>query len=176
MTRSRTEVAREATILLEKCGVTKAPVPVRRIAAHLGAEVRREPLEGHVSGLIYIRHGQSPVIGVNSAHSKERQRFTIAHELGHLLFHADEGMHIDDRKQTFIAFRDAASSKGDDPNEVEANCFAAELLMPESLVRRDFQDFKLGTCPEDAIEALSRRYRVSVQSMTIRLTRLGLVW
>lgn len=174
--RSRTDVAREAAILLEKCEVTKAPVPVRKIAKHLGAEVRSEPLEGHVSGLIYISVGQSPVIGVNSSHSKERQRFTIAHELGHLLFHATPGMHIDERKQTFIAFRDSNSSKGDDPDEVEANYFAAELLMPESIVRRDFLEFKKGTCPEDAIESLARRYRVSLQSMTIRLTRLSLVW
>ena len=56
-----------------------------------------------------------------------RQRFTLAHELGHLLAGDDHGVHLD--KDIF----DRAQQK--DPSEMRANAFAAAFLMPEAILR-----------------------------------------
>jgi Zn-dependent peptidase ImmA (M78 family) len=71
--------------LLTKAGIHSLPVPVDKIAKCLGAEVRFSPLDDELSGMIYINEG-TPIIGVNSLHHPNRQRFTIAHEIGHLSF------------------------------------------------------------------------------------------
>lgn len=92
-----------------------------------------------VSGLsgVLIKSEGRAVIGANSAHAVTRQRFTIAHEIGrHVLEHKGE-LFIDqtvrDRTVT-IGRRDGRSSQGIDFQEIEANAFGAEILMPEDLV------------------------------------------
>jgi len=65
------------------------------------------------------------MIYLNKNHSMNRKRFTIAHEIGHLKLN-----HLED-----IVYRDSTTSLGTNENEVKANAFAAELLMPEELVR-----------------------------------------
>ena len=75
-----------------------------------------------------------PPTGVNSLHAPVRQRFTIAHELGHAVLHAREGIHLD---QAFrLRFRDQTSAMAIDPEEIDANSFAAELLMPADELNR----------------------------------------
>ena len=59
---------------------------VEAIAEKLGAEVIFDKLGDDVSGLL-VREADRVVIGVNDAHPETRQRFTIAHELGHLVLH-----------------------------------------------------------------------------------------
>jgi Zn-dependent peptidase ImmA (M78 family) len=89
-------------------------------------------LPDDVSGILDTRVSGMPVIFINKNQSQVRQRFSIAHELGHLLLHASSGsqleasIHLD--KHTF--YRNPLSSKGIDEQEKEANRFAAELLMP----------------------------------------------
>jgi Zn-dependent peptidase ImmA (M78 family) len=116
------------------------------------------------------RSSEGAVIGVNSLHPEVRQRFTIAHELAHLLLH-QPAFQIDEH--AFVAFRGLDSSKATDPSEVEANQFAAALLMPERLLSKCI--LALGEHPdaERAISELSKRFEVSQEAMTIRLTRLG---
>src|SRR5258708_3378707 len=76
----------QAIALLEKLDITKAPVPVEKIAKHLGAQVRFSPFDNEISGMIHIREGKA-IIGINSMNHPHRQRFSIAHELGHLVLH-----------------------------------------------------------------------------------------
>ena len=104
------------------------PLAVEEIARARGIEVVFDPLESteDMSGF-YLRDGDRRVIGVNSAHPRVRQRFTIAHELGHALLHDVQGLHLD---QAF-KFRDSRSAMAVDPEEMDANAFAAALLMPE---------------------------------------------
>jgi Zn-dependent peptidase ImmA (M78 family) len=106
----------------------------------------------------------------NSRHPATRQRFTIAHELGHLLLHGDE-LHIDEGFP--FAFRDEVSSLAVDPGEIEANHFAAELLMPASWLIREIRGQSLDIESEKVIVSLAKTYGVSVQSMTHRLTNLA---
>ena len=167
---------RRAQQLLAEGGVTGTPVPLERLADLCRASIRYEPFEGEVSGMVHCRPGGGGIIGVNSEHSKTRQRFTIAHELGHLLLHSDEEFHIDEKRP--LARRDEVSSQAVDWREIEANQFAAELLMPNDLVRKSVEGLIENDAEitvEEAIEKLARDYRVSQLAMTHRLTNLKII-
>ena len=73
--------------LLDKLDIRGVPVPVEKIARALGAQIRFSPLDEELSGLIFIKDGV-PVVGVNSLHHPNRQRFTIAHEIRIFIFTA----------------------------------------------------------------------------------------
>lgn len=163
---------RKAEDLIRNLGVTSAPVPVERIANQLGAEIRFEPFEGELSGMIHRRGRCTAVIGINSLHPETRQRFTIAHEIAHLVLHSDEDFHVDNR---YLGFRNDRSSQAIDDSEIEANQFAATLLMPQQLVQSDLNDLPEGIDPEEVIADLADKYKVSAQAMTIRLHALGIL-
>lgn len=166
-------VRKKARELLETAGVRDAPVPVDDLARQAGAEISFEPFDdGVVDGMLMRQSGRT-IIGVNALNARVRQRFTIAHELGHLVLHPQHEFHVD--KRYTVRFRNDNSSTGEDPAEVEANQFAAELLMPRDFVDRDWAALPDDLDIETAIAQLARRYGVSVQAMTIRLGVLGLV-
>jgi Zn-dependent peptidase ImmA (M78 family) len=156
--------------LLERVMITSPPVPVEKMAEHLGIEVRFVPFEGELSGILTaVPHGV--IIGVNKSHTRARQRFTIAHEIGHYLLHQHDDIHIDRR---FPARRrDEVSGQAIDPEEIAANAFAAELLMPAVFLNDDLEGRRIDYADEKQVEDLARRYEVSVQAMTFRLTNLG---
>src|SRR5438105_9436977 len=163
------EVRRAADQVLQQMGIVEPPVPVERIARLLGAELRYEPFEGELSGMFFRKNGEA-IIGVNSLHSKVRRRFTIAHELGHLVMHDQDQFHVD--RSFPVLLRDGVSSKAVDQFEVAANGFAAELLMPLAMVRRDLRQEALDFGDDEAARRLADRYNVSLQAMLIRLTYL----
>lgn len=78
-----------AQTLLNKHGVKSFPVPVERIAKALGVRVEYAPLDGELSGLAHIHNGV-PIVGINTLHAPNRQRFTLAHELAHIQLHRQE--------------------------------------------------------------------------------------
>ncbi|MGH8579707.1 MAG: ImmA/IrrE family metallo-endopeptidase [Gammaproteobacteria bacterium] len=169
MRRPRTkEIRQKAETLLSRHRIAAAPIPVEEIAAAEGARVRYSPFEGELAGMLVRGHGQT-VIGVNSLHHPNRQRFTIAHELGHLLLHKDE-VHID--RSFRVNRRDEVSSLAVDPDEIEANRFAAELLMPYNLVMADLLECEIDLEDEDEIRRLAKKYEVSLQAMTHRIINL----
>ena len=168
--RPRYNLARKkAAELLQSASVIETPVPVEMLAELAGAVIRYEPFEGQLSGMLY-RSEDGAVIGVNSLHAAVRQRFSIAHEIGHLLLHEPE-LHVDEH--AFVAFRDLESSKASDPAEIEANQFAAALLMPSELLSRSIAELGHNPDVSDAIRVLAQRFQVSQEAMTIRLSKLG---
>src|SRR5579862_1978399 len=156
---------RKAAELIQSAKIVQAPVPVEKLAERAGASVRYEPFEGQMSGLLYRTDGGS-IIGVNSLHPAVRQRFTVAHEIGHLLLHEPQ-FHIDEH--AFVVFRNPESSKASDPAEVEANQFAAALLMPEGLIAKSVRELGQNPDAEKAIRQLAELFEVSQHAMTIRL-------
>jgi Zn-dependent peptidase ImmA (M78 family) len=159
--------------LLSDNNIVAIPTPLERLAKQAGATLAFEPFEGDVSGLLY-RDDTKVVIGVNANDAARRQRFTIAHELGHLLLHADRPMFVD--KHIRLSFRDGTSSLGTNAEEIEANAFAAELLMPATLVEQEVDRYSRTVkvlSPEQTIRHLARTFDVSPQAMEIRLTSLG---
>jgi Zn-dependent peptidase ImmA (M78 family)/DNA-binding XRE family transcriptional regulator len=97
------------------------------------AGVRVLPWEGMhpaISGLL-VRLEDSPVIAFNPEHPEGRSRFTIAHELGHLVLGHLEELHVD------VSADEGGNERPsyDARQEHDANNFAANLLMPEQWVR-----------------------------------------
>ncbi len=114
-------IKREAEDLLgENDYDNELPVPTENIAEHLGYKITGffpdEALK-NVSGI--VDHEQK-VISLNRTESARRQRFTLAHEIGHIVLH---------KGQSFVDFRKMILDPTDE-KEREANRFASELLMP----------------------------------------------
>lgn len=173
---SRSEIEREVNHLLEKYNNASAPINVRRIAEGEGLPVIEMKMQADVSGALIKSRGLNG-IALNSAHHDNRQRFTIAHELAHhILDHKGED-HID--WQFTVIRRDGSSSDATDTQEMEANFFAASLLMPKSLLREDVGSVVRynGTAELDNrfIISLANKYLVSEAAMRYRLINLGLL-
>lgn len=151
-----------AAALLEAAGVDEAPVDVDALAVACGVRVVKLVLRDAVSGAI-LEFEDGPVIAVNESQVVGRQRFTVAHELGHHLLRHHDRFHVD---------LSASTEVGEPPgynwlHEREANEFAADLLMPAAIVRRHAGAV---ASPRDLAEA----FEVSPIAMSYRLQNLGL--
>lgn len=160
-----------AQALLLSNGVKSAPVSVERMAKALGVRVEYAPLDGELSGLAHIRDG-IPIVGVNALHAPNRQRFTLAHELAHVQLHRkdlEQAVHVDRGSLR----RDALAAAGIDAKEIEANTFAAELLMPTELLLAAIEGRSIDIEDDQAISTLAKRFKVSEAAMRYRLNALG---
>ena len=142
------------------------PVDPAAIARAMGIEVCvANPFEdGYVSGEsghYRYRPGQKPLITYNFSEAPVRQRFTIAHELGHHV-HGD----LDAPRDTSEQF----SARSHDPKEVAANRFAAALLMPTAVVKHAVYREAVTDLRE-----LAKKFGVSTAAMEFRLKALGLL-
>lgn len=158
--------------LLSEFDVTTAPVDTFGLARHLGVVIVQSAMPEDVSGML-IREGNSSTIGLNidQQHSRQRQRFTVAHELGHLRLHRGRPLIVDSAVR--VNMRDATSARATSREEVEANKFAALLLMPESMILSEVR--KVGGADPDEMRAtLARRFNVSLEAMGYRLVNLGI--
>jgi Zn-dependent peptidase ImmA (M78 family) len=169
---SRREIERLANELRESCGEISVPVDVETIARHLGAQVHVSAFSDDLSGVLIRRKGQTPTIAVNGSQSPLRRRFTIAHECGHLALEHDGEVFID---KAVLNKRDARSSLAVSEPEVQANQFAASLLMPREDVVRYMEHF-LRSYNSHAVlvEVMASTFRVSKSAMAVRLVNLGL--
>jgi len=159
--------------LLKERDITEAPVSVSQIAKSKGAQIVGQSLEGDLSGFLY-RDKSSIVIGVNTRQSKVRQNFTISHELGHLLLHDLEQIHVDHEFR--VRLRDDTSSQGTDEAEREANFFAASLLMPKDFIKRELEQIEfVDLLDDDFLRKLAEKFGVSSQALVNRLKNLGYI-
>ncbi len=145
--------------LIQEAGVLAAPVSLQLIIEHLQTThdltVLRINVGEKVSGLLVTCKDvdtEYTTIGFNENHPWCRRRFTIAHEIGHLLL----GHTCNDRQEDGTH------------NEKEANLFAGELLIPTKLIKKDYAAMR-------DLQALSKLYRVSSQALTIKLLDARLV-
>jgi len=159
--------------LLAENKVDRPPVPVERIARSQTVLIRKQAVDDTVSGFLYRNIStDKKLIGVNKRQHPNRQRFTVAHELGHLLLHSVSDVHVD--KAFSVKHRDERSSEGMDVEEMEANLFAAELLVPVHFLQDDLKRLgDLDLLHDEKIAQLAKLYRVSNQAMAVRLSHLG---
>jgi Zn-dependent peptidase ImmA (M78 family) len=153
-------------------GVYTPPIDVHQVARDLGLVVIEQDLEDHISGLLVIKDSQG-TIAVNKSHHLNRQRFSIAHEIGHYVLHAPGGGVFIDATPVF--FRDTISQEGRSLEEIAANTFAAELLMPHAQLLEILRREPLDAFDDGALRRVAGMFGVSAQALTIRLTRLGLI-
>lgn len=166
----------KAAELLQRFNIKELPIPVREIAQACNVKIQPYDLGEDISGVLVINKGTG-TIGYSPVESKVRQRFTIAHELGHYVLHSQskqEGLFID--KGFKVLFRDYNSSTGEIKHEKEANAFAAALLMPKDLLISKIESLDLDLTDESAIKKLAKMFNVSSISMSFRISNLGLAF
>jgi Zn-dependent peptidase ImmA (M78 family) len=136
-------------------------VKVGALARALGLDVVVATLPLNISGLIKPDGNDGYVIHVNRFEPKDRQRFTIAHEIAHYLLHKDR---ISAGIVDSILYRSKLSSR----IEAEANKLAADIVMPSRLIVQD-----LANVPEyaenDRVGYMAEKFGVSKQAMSIRV-------
>ncbi|MGH3784352.1 MAG: ImmA/IrrE family metallo-endopeptidase [Pseudonocardiaceae bacterium] len=170
-----TRADRCAQELLTRHGVFEPPTPIAQLVTAEGILLVEEPFrDDEVSGVLLREPGHTTII-VNAANADVRKRFTIAHEIGHYKLHKGT-VYLDGRAR--VNFRDGLSSMATNREEIEANAFAAALLMPNNWVHTAFESIvRQGTInsEDELAEILAGRFAVSRQAMQFRLVNLGLV-
>lgn len=182
MLKRHAAIEQQAIKVLKEHQISTPPIPVVDIADELGIQVRFQPFTGQSDvSAVLKRKGEKAVIGVNSLHSSTRQRFSIAHELGHYYLHKEEQLFIDFGsmiRRPSVHYRNAVSGQASDRYEIDANSFAAALLMPKGMVRREFTallDQTPDLTSENVVTEMARRFHVSRDAMNYRLLNLGLL-
>lgn len=140
----------------------KFPVDPFSIADTLNIKVHVVALPEDTAGFIRKAEDGKVAAYLNKWDGKERQRFTLAHELGHFIEREGEGA------LSFVETRNDLSSAGVDEHEIYANRFAAELLMPATIVRRWWAE---GQSPDE----MRAKLGVSRPAFANRLKSLGLI-
>ena len=117
--------------LLQYLGVTKpAEIDLEAIAHHVNVTIRHGPLDGCEARI--IGNADKAIITVNQRSHFRRNRFSIAHELGHWHYH---------RGQCLVCrLKENRTYQGSSPERV-ADCYAADLLMPRYLFGPMASDF-----------------------------------
>jgi Zn-dependent peptidase ImmA (M78 family) len=157
--------------LLKEANCYSLPINVEKCAKHLNVKIKSLELDDDVSGFLLLKDDKTVHIGYNKNNGKHRVRFTIAHELAHLLLHTKEAKLFVDK---VVLYRDSKSSTGEILKEREANAFAAALLMPKNLLIEEVEKHKEEK-KDKFIVSLAKKFNVSEQAITIRLTNLGLI-
>ena len=153
-----------AAKVLEAAGFNEPPVSPREVASRLGVSVYDWEFPDELSG-IAVSDGGKAYIGVNESHPRVRQRFTVAHEIGHLVFDGED-MHCD---FVFAELAALPNTEQEIKRERKANQFAADLLMPAQWLRQDVRG------DERDLILLAKRYEVSEQALWFQLRSLKLV-
>jgi Zn-dependent peptidase ImmA (M78 family) len=165
--------AKIAAAVLAQIPELALPVPIEEIA--YGADIReiqRLDLTGYEGGLISWDDKFEGTVLVNRGSRRERQRYTIGHELGHFL----NPWHEPPNEEGFrCTIKDMARSEADSGDraarmEVEANVFAAELLFPRRLFLSDLRR-RAGLDLEHVLE-LATRYDMSKEATARRYVAL----
>jgi Zn-dependent peptidase ImmA (M78 family) len=150
-----------------------APIDISEIARRRGLEVIEYPLGDDVSGLLSIENGKG-TIGYKSSESPVRQRFTIAHELGHYELHRDKAdLFVD--KQFIYRSLNSGDTLEKKIMEQEANYFASAILIPTNLLRKEIDKINFDLASETVINDLAEKFNVSSTAMSIRISSLGLM-
>ncbi|MER7459971.1 XRE family transcriptional regulator [Micromonospora sp. NPDC126480] len=126
----------------------------------LGIDIGFEPLPAGLDGLS-VSSGGFRLALVNSGISATRQRFTLAHEIGHLFTGDSQALRIDEN---------VFGRKN--PDEERANAFAAAFLMPEDALKAAVPR---GYVSEDLVAELLSRYGVSLDALAFRLHNIGVI-
>ncbi|QTV06746.1 ImmA/IrrE family metallo-endopeptidase [Faecalibacter bovis] len=153
----------------------EAPVIIDDIISHFNIQKKEYAFEDDISGVLIIDKSKDKfTIGINKQGTDQRKNFTIAHELGHFV------LHNNDMSNTFvdnIFFRkkaDGYTSK-EEKIEKEANYFAANILMPEHLVKKEIANLENDWFEDDAVAELAKKFNVSSSAMMYRLINLKLI-
>lgn len=150
--------------LLNDCGLNEVlEISLENLIFGRNAVVKEENISG-AEGRIVFQENNAVITVHSEINIKGKKRFVLAHELGHYEMHKDLlTVHADDHKSLSDWYKNGR-------HEIEANQFAAELLMPKELFiqKSKGKDFNL-----DLIEYLSNRFQTTKTSTLIRYSKFG---
>ena len=168
--RSRGDIEQRARDVLRKHGLETIPVNPVELALREGFRVNNAKFaEDNLSGMI-AKRGDNLMILVRDEDTPNRKRFTIAHELAHHFLHlTEDGEFVDGEADLFREDTDTDSKDmpAERRAEIQANIFAAALLMPEDKVKTMWEVMR-------SITKLALCFGVSVEAMGYRLDKLGI--
>jgi len=171
--KSREEIELFANTILKRYNMHEIPVEPIALANEMGINVENVAFsDNSVSGLIDKKE-KTVTLYINNSDDRLKQRFTVAHELGHVVLHLndiEDGEHPEQdinilRRNSNIKFK--YTNKYIETAEKEANQFAAALLMDEELVRAVWGKFS-------SLETMAEAFGVSEGTMAYRLGNLDL--
>ena len=183
MTYDYNDIEQKAQDLLNDFHVSELPISLELIAKKMGVNLLPFDLGMDVSGLLHLEEN-SATIGYNPNESKVRQRFTIAHEIGHYVLHTNNGIKLSnddifiDNKNHYqeIMFRSETTKLTSENynKEKEANAFAAALLMPLEVVKKEILKYKgFDLSDNTMIVDLAKKFEVSIPAMSFRIINLS---
>lgn len=172
-TRSK-DIEKKALELIEANSSLEAPIDIENIVKKLNIELSFEELEDEVSGFLLTKNNQQAIV-INDSHHENRKRFSIAHELGHSVLHDKSRELFLDSKKTSYFFRDKNSTTGVNNIEIEANEFAAQILMPQKLISTLIKKYGLDMTDDADLTILAKKLKVSEQALTFRLVNLNYI-
>ncbi|MFI8660083.1 XRE family transcriptional regulator [Rhodococcus qingshengii] len=141
----RDEPVRNVIRAIERAGVAVAPIPAP-------SEDNLSLLDGHCGLSRWSNGAPRATIAFIAGQSGDRQRFTVAHELGHALCHAQRTVPADRR-------------------EVEANLFAGAFLLPKDVALQNLSE----TLTLHGFMRVKAQYGISIQAAIARGRRLGVI-
>ncbi len=163
--------------ILNECKITTPPIDVSIIANSMGIDLFGASFrEDNLLGIIV--DADKPIepfdskrfIAVNNSPNNYRTRriFTIAHEIGHYILHCNDSLNYFERH--LIGDGNSHSFA-----ERQTDYFAACLLMPQSMFKREFDKVKNVSDINEIIVHLKKTFNVSTKSVVRRLAELNLI-
>lgn len=152
-----------AMALIDSLGINDpASLSIEDLITYHNGVVREIPLN-NCDGRMVMKNGRSIVSLNSNIEFPQKKRFVLAHELGHILLHGGKEATFSDDYTTLEAYKHGSQ-------EVEANEFASELLMPQKLFQAAC--FKRKFSP-DLLRELSDKFNTSLTSTAYRFREFG---
>lgn len=165
MEKARKGYARQmARKVLKDCGITEPPVDLKEILDRKGYEyIEVDTFLDEVDALFMRNEDDGQIYAaVNANHHLHRQRFSLAHEFGHILLNHDLNYY-----RTDITINSPPTIKAhtafEAAFETEAHNFAGELLVPLEMLKKEFEE-------TNELSELSKRFLVSQQVVSIAIS------
>lgn len=165
------EIRIKADSFREKCKVSRyGIIDLFKECKRCGYKLLRYPLGDDADLGFTLKKDNDTVIFTNTYSRLSREIFTLAHEIGHVILHMEDG-------HSFIDDNITIAGRSTDEKEQEANYFAACLLMPADDVER-FIDLELKNFEQDCLSAMDiarimSEFNVSFDMALNRLESLG---
>ena len=146
----------KARRFIADAGVNSVPIEIEKYASIANARIEiLEDLDDEESGQVFPLGGKY-IIAVNGRHREERQRFTVLHEIAHIVLELPS-QHYGRNVTT----SDILSYQQRPREEILCDVFAAECLLPYSVFKKDIDDLDVSL---DALKELANQYKASVTS------------